>query len=129
MKCSLQMRSVPCPSPISFHGACCMPLVPGMMVPEDFQTDYCTRSVGSAVHRLMSGREQSMALCRGCCIAADEKTEKKYEMANVDSKMRSVHTTSRTRVMWGIGIAIVGGTCTLLTRASVTECAVSLARS
>ena len=37
-------------------------------------------------------------------------TEKKYEMADVDSKLRSVHTSSRTRVMWGIGIAIVGGT-------------------
>ncbi|CAL5225855.1 g8638 [Coccomyxa viridis] len=39
----------------------------------------------------------------------DERTEKKYEMADVDSTMRSVHTTSRTRIMWGIGIAIVGG--------------------
>ena len=30
-------------------------------------------------------------------------------MADVDSKMRSVHTSSRTRILWGIGIAIVGG--------------------
>jgi hypothetical protein len=30
-------------------------------------------------------------------------------MADVDSSMRSVHTTSRTRILYGIGIAIVGG--------------------
>ena len=35
---------------------------------------------------------------------------KRYEMADVDSSMRSVRTSSRTRVLWGIGIAIVGGT-------------------
>ena len=30
-------------------------------------------------------------------------------MANPDSAMRSVRTSSRTRVLYGIGIAIVGG--------------------
>jgi len=45
-------------------------------------------------------------------VAADMPAaeEKRYEMADVDSSMRSVHTSSRTRVLWGIGIAIVGGT-------------------
>lgn len=43
-------------------------------------------------------------------LHAEERTEKKYEMADVDSELRSVHTTSRTRIMWGIGIAIGGGT-------------------
>ncbi len=54
-----------------------------------------------------------MTLTQYWRMAADERTEKKYEMADVDSTMRSVHTTSRTRIMWGIGIAIVGGTCIL----------------
>ena len=56
-----------------------------------------------------------------CSLLAEgnaEQTEKKYEMANVDSTMRSVHTTSRTRIMWGIGIAIVGGKCSLLLASS-----------
>lgn len=30
-------------------------------------------------------------------------------MADVDSSLRSVHTTSRTRILYGIGIAICGG--------------------
>ena len=43
------------------------------------------------------------------CCAAEEARERKLEMANPDSAMRSVRTSSRTRVLYGIGIAIVGG--------------------
>ncbi len=43
------------------------------------------------------------------CCTAEEARERKLEMANPDSAMRSVRTSSRTRVLYGIGIAIVGG--------------------
>lgn len=61
------------------------------------------------------------------CLAAEEKTEKKFEMANVDSELRSVHTTRRTRILFGIGIAIVGGIHTLPAGCPCTPHRVSIA--